>query len=307
VHYFFRILGTARSASVMLLNSSSGKLYPELIASAALGFVPRRRRPIIAMMGSMWDVEPGLKYQMERIFVRLANRAIDRFIVQSSEELTVFPKTWGIEPPKMRLCLYFYTFTEEDLAAPAPEPGDYIFAGGNSHRDYEPLVEAARQMPDLKFLIATSRLRSGPGLPSNVTVRDVPHAEFVQLMRAARAVVVPMRPMRTRAAGQQTYLNAMLLRKPTVIKDSFAVHDHVRDKENALIVDGSPQSYVDAIRWVLDPANADRVARLCEEAHRSAKNDFSFEKHVSCLLSTMDEAASDPQLARGRAKLQMPS
>lgn len=295
VHYMLNVVRAARTAKVLLLNSSAGHLYPDLLASIILGFWSPRQRPMIALTGAMWDVTPGLIFQLKRLVVRLADRAIDRYIVQSTEELTEFPCLWHVDQDKMRLCLYFYTFKASDLEAPEPPPANYIFAGGNSQRDYQPLLEAARQMPEQEFFLAT-KLILHHDLPPNVTVKEVSHAEFVALMRAAKAVVIPLRSNMTRAAGQQTYLNAMLLRKPTIINQSFGVHDHLRDKENALIVDGSPHSYVEAIRWVLDPANQDQVACLREAAYHSAHDQYTYENHVRCLLDTLQEMAHDPKV-----------
>jgi glycosyltransferase involved in cell wall biosynthesis len=294
LHYFSRVVKAGLRGHTLLLNSSSGKLYPELMAAAVLGLLPHSKRPWIAMMGSMWHVEPGLKYQVERAIVRLANRAIQCYIVQSTEELETFPKIWSVEKNKTRLCLYFHTFTDADLAIPPSPHRDYIFAGGNAHRDYAPLIDAARQLPNEQFIVATNRIQPDETTPPNVTICAVPHEEFVALMRSAKLVVVPIRHHLLRAAGQQTYLNAMLMKKLTVVNEGFAVHDHLRHQENALIVDGSATGYVDAIKWALNPQNSQQVAHICEQGYRDSNEKFSYDRHINRLIEILHEAHARP-------------
>ncbi|GAB4479219.1 MAG: hypothetical protein Kow00124_24550 [Anaerolineae bacterium] len=286
-----RVLRAARHEKALLLDSTSGPWYPDVLAAVVIGFWPRRKRPAVVLMGDMWEPSRSAWRLVEGVLIRLADRGITLYALQSSEEVANFPRLWGVDPAKARLSLYFYTLSEEEVSG-APEPtGDYVFAGGNAHRDYAPLIEAARRMPETRFMFATSRIspKQRAGLPPNVRAEAVPHDEFVRLMRGAAAVVVPIRRGLQRAAGQQTYLNAMMLYKPTIIPDGYGVRDHVIDGENALVVDGTPEGYHRALSWVLDPANRDQVERL-KLAAREAAAQFSFSHHTARLMELVDEA-----------------
>ena len=288
---FGRILRAALKENVLLLTSSWGRLHPDILAAAVIGLWPARLRPVVVLMGCMWEPNDGARAPLEKTIMKLADRTIDRYVVQSTEELRVFPETWGVDPAKVRFCPFFFSFTQEDLAAAenALEEG-YIFAGGNSHRDYEPLLAAAQCMPERRFIFATHLLDQHRDLPPNVQAGPVSHHEFVLLMRSAAVTVVPIRRGLRRAVGQQTYLNAMWLRKPTIVTDTLGVRDHVHHRETALIVEGTPESYVEALRWVFDPHNREEIERLGNNARRVVQEQFSFEKHIARLLKIMDEA-----------------
>jgi hypothetical protein len=291
---FGRILRAARHEDVLLLTSSWGRLHPDILAAAAIGMWPARLRPIVVLMGCMWEPNNGIRLPLEKFILKLADRAINRYVVQSTEELSVFPETWGVDPAKVRFCPFFFSFTPEDLQAADNGPeGDYVFAGGNSHRDYEPLLAAARCMPERRFVFATHLLDHHEHLPPNVQVGLVSHRQFVTLMRSAAATIVPIRRGLRRAVGQQTYLNAMWLRRPTIVTDTLGVRDHVRHRETALIVEGSPESYLEALRWIFDPQNQAAVQRLRHNARRVVQEQFSFEKHIARLLNIMDETIGD--------------
>ena len=284
----FLVLKAARKEKVLLLNSSSGRLQPDTMALAILGLLPRAWRPRVALMGEMWQPNSGLRHLLDWVIVHLADRAVDRYFVHSTDEMGEFPRLWGFDKSKMRCCLYFCSVSAPDLAAPEPPRGNHVFAGGNSHRDYEPLIEVARRMPQVPFVFATHLLQNRD-LPPNVTAQQVPHAEFIRLMRSSVAVVTPIKKGLQRAAGQQTYLNAMIFRRPSIVNQTFGVHDHITHNVDGLIVDGSAESYVQALNWVLDPKNASAVERMCAEAHRAASERFSHKRHLENAVKLMKD------------------
>lgn len=295
---FFRVLQIARKEKVVLLNSTWGRLHPDLLAAAIVGLWPRRNRPVIVMAGAMWEPNGGFRGVIEKLVVKLADRAIHRYAVQSSEELTIFPATWGISPSKTRFCPYFFSLTREQggIISTNLRNGKHVFAGGNSHRDYEPVLKAAKLMPESQFVIATHLLDGRVDLPSNVTAGLVTHHEFMDLMASAAAVIVPIQKGLRRAVGQQTYLNAMWLGKPTIVNNVLGVRDHIQNGETGLVVGGSPESYVEALKWVFNPANKKQVSQICENAERVVRDNFNVGRHVEQLLAIVDEAIEDELL-----------
>jgi glycosyltransferase involved in cell wall biosynthesis len=240
-------------------------------------------------MGAMWQKDAGIKGFIQKIILRLADKAIIRYAVQSTDEIPLFSAAWDIPESKLRFVPYFYTFTKKILAGSATPQENHIFAGGNSHRDYLPYLDAIDSLRDLEFVIATNLL-DGKTLPPNVRAGSVSRTEFASLMQNSRAVVVPMKRNLIRAVGQQTYLNAMLLEKPTIVTDALGVRDHVRDGGTGLVVDGSPQSYMDAIRKVLNPANKTAIDKMCKVARKTVLEQFNFQNHATRLLAVLDDA-----------------
>jgi len=163
----FRILGATRLTKVALLDSSSGRIHPDFLAVALLGFLPRSRRPLVVFMGAMWQKNAGVKGFVQKIILHLADKAIVRYAVQSTDEIPLFSAAWGIPESKLRFVPYFHTFTEKLLTAPPPPQENHIFAGGNSHRDYLPYLDAIDSLREYEFVIATNLLE-GRTLPPNV-------------------------------------------------------------------------------------------------------------------------------------------
>lgn len=297
LRFAVKVFKASKNESALLLDSASGSIHPDLLAAVLIGFWRRTAKPVIVMMGDMWHNDKGLRGFLQKVALRLADGAIVRYAPLSSDEFPIFEKTWGISRLKLRFLPYFYTFTKADLNSPSPPQEDFIFSGGNAHRDYETLLQAAEALPAHKFVIG-SHLLDGRKLPSNVTAGQVPRTEFIRLMRASRMVIVPILPNLTRSTGHQTYLNAMLLGKPTIVNDTLGVREHVRHGETAIVVDGSPEGYVEAVRRVIDPANQAEMQRICNAAQEDVLTNFSFEKHCERLFDILDEAIEEYSRSR---------
>lgn len=280
----------ARHAQVMVLDSTSGPLQPDLLACIFMRLLPKR--PVVIMTGDMWNKGNPLKYRFQKLALKLADPSIQRYVVQSYGEQAIFPQVWGVAAEKVRPCLYNFTFTDEEIHASEIASKGYIFAGGNPHRDYDSLLETARRLPNRQFIIATKRLEGREDIPPNVQVVQVPHLEFIRLMREADAVVTPIKSGLTRATGQQTYLNAMRMGKVAIVngKDVHGVTDYIQHHANGIITDGTPEGYAQAIEWVY--ANPDAAKEMGQVARETA-SEFTYERHVRTMASIIEEAIAE--------------
>jgi len=285
------ILQAAKGARALILDNASNKLHPDILTAICIGFWKKSRRPMVLMMGDMWHKDKGLWGVVQKLLLRLADRSIFRYTPLSTEEFPLFAAAWGIPKTKLRFLPYFYTFTEKDLSAPAPAQADFIFAGGNAHRDYPALIKAIEALPEYQFVIA-SHLLDGKKLPSNLRAGQVPRTEFISLMRAARAVVTPIKKNLARSTGHQTYLNAMFLEKPSIITNTLGVREYTNNGELAILVDGTPEGFVQGVRKVMDPTNQAQIEVMCKSAHELVAREFSFESHCHRLLEILDEAVA---------------
>ena len=274
-----------RRRDAVLLDGSigAGELYSDLLIAGAI----RRRAKRIVISDATWKRGRLL----DRTLMSAGLRAIDSprtiYCVLSSDELASFPRTWHIDPSRIVFTPFCYTLTDEELATPAFEDGG-IFAGGDSMRNYDLLLEAIKALP-AQVTIASSML-AGRGLPDNVTVRSVAHVEFVRLMCRASLVVVPLQTAE-RSAGQQTYLNAMALGKLVVVTDAPGVRDYVQDHVTGLVVPPSDAQALNlAISWGLDRHNADEVNAIRTRAREVARANYSPDTYFQRILDVALDA-----------------
>ena len=286
----FAIYKYAWGKKALMLNASSGWFHPNVLAIVLMNFMPRKKRPLVALVGEMWQPNRGVRGFVENLIIRISDRVIGMYVVHSMDELEIFPARWRIDARKVKYCAYFASISDSDIAKTVDNTnGGHIFAGGNSLRDYEPLVEVAKQMPDHQFIVASRLLNSRTDLPPNLRTGEVPQDEFMELLKTASVVVVSIMKNLSRAAGQQTYLNAMLMRKPVIVTAGPGVSDHIRDRETGLIVSGDVSDFVNALHWLFDEKNKQQVTRMTETAQKLVREKYTKEIHVARLIYLMDE------------------
>jgi hypothetical protein len=128
----------------LLQNGSGGasEIYLDLVAA---GLAERRRNPpALVLYDCSWKLGGPLDRVAGRAGIRLLDAPALTYCVLSSEERELFPRTWGVAPERVVFTAYGHTLSDEELAAPVSADGG-VFAGGNSLRDYGPLVEAIRE------------------------------------------------------------------------------------------------------------------------------------------------------------------
>ncbi len=267
-----------------------GDLYVDLLAAIAIRRRPRGGAVPIVIGECQWKLGGSA---LDRLTTKAGLRALDgpnvAYCVLTDWERERFAETWDVDAARVLVTPYCHTLSDADLAAPTAARGG-IFAGGNSLRDYGPLVEAAREL-DEQVVLAT-RLLEGP-LPPNVTAEPVPQERFFELLRNARAVVVPLADRDDRTAGQQTYLNAMALGKAVIVTDSPGVREYVEDGRTGIVVPpGDAAALVSALQWVLEPANAGAVEAMTAAAAEAARTRFSPERYAQALLEVADRISA---------------
>lgn len=281
VRHLYEAAGRSRA---MILNGSIAG-YRDVLA--AMLIARRARRPILILTDCTWKVG---NTRLERFLRRLGICLIDRpevyYCVLSSAEAKRFPRTWGVDPRKVFFTPWYHGLSEADLAASSSEEGE-IFAGGDSLRDYGPLLEAARGLP-AKVTIG-SRFFRPTAFPPNVTIAPVSPQRYVELTRRASAVVVPLEAREDRSAGQCTYLNAMAYGKVAIVTDVLGVRDYIEHGKTGWIVPpGDPGALREALEWVTDPNHREEVQRIGKRAREVARTRFGPDNYSARLLEVLD-------------------
>jgi len=181
--------------------------------------------------------------------MRFCLRQADLCVVWTRVECLRYAGTYNVSTSKFAFVRHHHTLNRYQF-----EVGDdgYIFAGGNSDRDYKLFCDAVGNLP-ISCVLATNLPASlaGVRLPPNVHVVNASAVEFRQLMARARIVVLPMRANMLRTGGQQTYLNAMYMGKPVVLVDPEGGVDYIEHGKTGLLVPfGDAAALHNAIRYL---------------------------------------------------------
>lgn len=148
------------------------------------------RSPHLAFSFNFPKLPVGIRFrQMKAVF-----QTVDRFLVYSSVERRLYHEAFDIPYDKMDFIFW-------GVNAPAPDPRDvpleipgYICALGENARDYRTLIEAMRQLPDIRAVIVVRPFNiAGITLPSNVEVRtNIPLGHAMNILAFSRFMVLPL-------------------------------------------------------------------------------------------------------------------
>lgn len=294
-----RLVAWAERHDALVLDGASGGSIRAVDLGAAAVLARRRSGPAVVITDATWSRGAGM---LDRMICRAGLAAIESprvtYCVLSSEEKRRFPRTWGVDPARVAFTPYYYTASDEDLAAPVAHDGG-VFAGGDSMRDYRPLVEASRGLP-AAVTIAARRLPPGLRriLPPNVRAGGVPHEQYMRLLRSASVVVVALAETEDRSAGQQSYLNAMAYGKLVVVPDVMGVRDYLDDRVTGIVVPPrDPRALSEALRWALAPSSRAAVREIGERARVKVRVSFRPEDYVDAVLAATDRAVERARAA----------
>lgn len=289
-----RFVGLARGREAIILRATVtfAERYRDFVGATVLKVLPGRTPKIVFSDATIEPTSRALASKLPAPLVRLLPllaksivRAADSrhvtWCVLSTAELTSFPQTWGVDPARVRFTPFTHTLWD-GADNPDVSSDGYVFAGGNSLRDYDVLLDAVLST-DIPVRIATTWTsdRTGP----NVTLGPVPHEEFLTLLHRASVVVVPL-VTTVRSTGQQTYLNAMALGKPTIVTDAPGVRDHIEDGVTGVVVPPrDPAALRNAIEHALDPAHAPFYAAMGVRARDAVLSHYTPAAYRRSLLA----------------------
>ena len=234
----------------------------------------RLKIPILAHVFNF----PTLPRRVWRPLFSLAFSRIDRFVVHSTMERDIYAKIFGIPVEKFDVVLWGVRPPAVEAPEMPLEPGDYVAVIGQYCRDYRTLVEVARHLSELRFvLVARPDNLDGLCLPSNVFFRpNLPFEKTMNVLLHSRFMVLPLIGSEV-PAGHVTLVAAMHLGKAVVISDSAGVRDYARHGENALIVPvGSTDDLVAATKQLWD--NPTLCSKLGENGRRFTARECSEER-----------------------------
>lgn len=165
------------------------------------------------------------------------------------------------------------------------EPGRYVFAGGNSAREYHSLCAAA-EITGIPVIICTTRndLLAACPLPSCVQVVSVQEPHFTRLMAASRFVVLPLSPGRVRGYGEQTILNSFWHGRPVIAMDDISASDYIRDGiDGRVLAPQDSEGLIQAMRQLWD--DPETCMQMGQQAQQRVRDHFSHDHFVHRLTA----------------------
>lgn len=281
----WRLFRLSKKYDVILTGSDAAALF----FGFAQRFFRRKRVPhiyldfIINMEGARY------KQALWRLLCRLAVDGASCAIVQRTCEVEAYSLALNLAVCKFCFIPYHATTFGVDLNV---RDDGYIFAGGDAARDYPLLIKAVRGLPYRVVIAALQRSHfRNVEIPKNVEIVTVPGQEFLSLMAHASLIVVPLIKRPQHIGGQQTYLNAMTMGKPTIVTDLEARDYIANDITGILTPPGNATALRESIRRVMEDWE---FAHSLGHRAKQASHNYTPEKFFAAVLDLCTRYTAGP-------------
>jgi glycosyltransferase involved in cell wall biosynthesis len=244
----FFFLETLRDVIFLAKRRNTIRRYDHILAlwHSGLAFMLLKRLGVIDYDKLLWFGFSVHSPFWTRVYRQIAKLDQDNtwFVVFTEQEIEAYSTRLGIDPGRLLFIAHgdwpqpidvpetFGPDPDLDLEAP------FYFAGGFTNRDYQPVIEAFRRLGH-RLIIVCSQTNEDvvdDELPDNVKVyRDIPFPDFELLLRASKAVIIPLKHD-AGAAGHSVLVRSMRNGKIIIANDFRVMHDYVDNHIDGMLL-----------------------------------------------------------------------
>ena len=215
------------------------------------------------------------------------------FVVFTEQEIDHYSERLGI--PREKLLFIPHGDWPQPIEVPdvfSPDPDldletPFYFAGGFTNRDYTPVIETFRKLGH-RLIIVCSNTNTDvvdEELPPNITVfRNITFPEFELLLRACKAVIIPLKHD-AGAAGHSVLVRSMRNAKLVIANDYRIVENYLENGVDGILIDnmsGALEEIVEDIE--ANPEQFDQIRDAARERFRTNYSQEAMERMMADLI-----------------------
>lgn len=196
------------------------------------------------------------------------SKYITKLIVLSDSEVDYYSELFGVDKNRF----YSTRIGVSDISGQVTasfSTGKYYLAVGRSNRDYHFLREVWRK--EYGELIVVNDSYTEDEKEGITVLRDCYGEDYINRVANCYAQIIPLDDPNI-ASGSLSFLQAMMLSKPTIVTENYTVYDYIVNKHNGMIIDKTEQALKEAIEF-LD--NREKYEHICKNARLDYEKLFS--------------------------------
>jgi len=306
--FVWRLLRLGRQSDLVIGYMDS----PSTRVIAILRVLGLLRRPLFTVTDFWLPPEGrGLRGVLKRLFLRRVYGGADVILFDTEPGLELYERLGllGARPLKryvpscaMAGKVRWLQSRTEVVTGELPAEQPYFFAIGKTLRDFGTVIEAAKLVPEVRFVIMTPKTLGG--LPANVKQAPWgPFDDYLSALQGSAAVIIPL-PATVDAAGVRSLYEAWALKVPTIVADSEGIARYLvgQTVRSVLYRPGDAESLAAAIGRVL--SEGDGVRQLVSDAYVATD---SGELSSTAYMERFWKVVQLALVNRSRARLRSPS
>lgn len=245
----------------------------------------------VFVMGFFGKEKPKYFFWLQKFFMKVFINSYNNFLFLGKGEYDLACKNFGKYKNKFKYFPFcvdsnFWTqkLTDYDKVKYF---SDVIFVGNDGNRDFDKIIEIAKELPDLKFNILSSEISKENELPSNVNLVTsnwnqsiLTDIEMKKYYTESKLSIIPLKNS-IQPSGQSVALQSMICRTPVIISktDGFWDPDLFKNNDNILFdKENSVKSWCTNISNVLD--DKELANKISENSYHTVTTKLNMEKFI---------------------------
>ena len=215
-------------------------------------------------------------------FIRyiVASKYIKKLIVLSDSEKRYYSELFGISEDKF-YCTRIGVPDVTETIAPDPESEKYYLSVGRSNRDYKFLRDAWKAEYGKLVIICDSYNEAEK---EGIQCLDSCYGDdYLKMVANCYAEIIPLDDVNI-SSGSLSYLQAMMLSKPTIVTENKTVHDYIESGHNGIIIQKDSDELSDALKMLDDKDNYDSICRNARKVYEDNFSEYSLGVSISEIL-----------------------
>ena len=266
-----------------------GLIKPPVIYSIGLFYI----------QGKMAEAVNSRKNNLFLNFYKWMLQASDQLLYHAEIEKEKLRKLGLLDPAKTTFITIgsddkFFNNPPKKARADVPS---IVSVGKDRARDYKTLIKAAKELPDLKFLIICRKSNIQElDIPNNVKLLfNVPYRRVRDFYNSATIVVIPIKEM-YRSSGQMTLTDCMQVGVPVIISRVVGISHYplVNNRNCVLVSPGNTNHLKKATKSLTNDANLRH--KLTTNIKKISKQ-FTTKHYSDQLRKVIDWSVDENQLA----------
>jgi glycosyltransferase involved in cell wall biosynthesis len=238
------------------------------------------------------------KWYKVRLIMRWILSSVDIYIVSSRDEIRYYSEHYSLNACKFKWMPLGISLPRVENKR-IRQKRNYIFAGGNSHRDYDIFIKAVKTVGVNAIIVCGNK-------NYDKIIRDeddrikinswVEHDEFWKTLSNSKYVVIPLAE-KDISCGQIVFLSAMALGKVVIVPKVAATVDYVEDGINGFIYEfGNHRSLIKIIEYL--EKQPEIIKRVGDEAKKYALKRADAKTYIDKLEDIMINVITDKNIDR---------
>ena len=198
----------------------------------------------------------------------LTSGYITKYIVLSDSEKKYYSELFGIDPNLFHSTRIGVS-DESGRIKPDNDTEKYYLAVGRSNRDYKFLRNAWK--PLYGKLIIINESYSEEKKEGIEVLKKCYGDDYLKKVANCYAQIIPLEDVNI-ASGSLSFLQAMMLSKPTIVTENSTVHDYIENEVNGIIINKNEEELQKALEYLDNPIF---YKRMCDNARKDYLDKYS--------------------------------